>query len=136
MPKSAAQLNREIAASLAKKPRSHSTMERSPYGHELFKTGTSKPKPEIIARRKTSDDKIVSLWNDGSLTWGAWNVIKGSPRARTDAQISEALKAGWLVIDEVELYDADGVPRLIPADSRLSDGADENDAQWLSERGR
>ena len=112
MPKSATQLNREIAASLAKKSRSHSTMERSPYGHELFKT-SAKPKSEIIARRKTSDDKTVSLWNDGSLTWGAWNVIKGSPSPRTDAQIREALDAGWLVMGEIELYDADDVPRLI-----------------------
>jgi len=112
MQKSAAQLDREIAASLAKKSRAHSTLERSPYGHELFKTD-AKPKPEIIARRKTSDDKAVSLWNDGSLSWGAWNVIKGSPQARTDAQIRDALKAGWLVMGEVELYDADEVPRLI-----------------------
>lgn len=87
-------------------------MERSPYGHEIFKT-SPKPKSEIIARRKTADDKVVALWNDGSLTWGSWNVIKGSPHARTDAQIREALAAGWLVMGEIELYDADDVPRLI-----------------------
>ncbi len=119
MPKSAAQLDREIAMSLAKKSRPHSTLERSPYGHELLKTD-AKPKPEIIARRKTSDDKAVSLWNDGSLTWGAWNAVKGSPNARTDAQIREALKAGWLVIGEIELYDADEVPRLIEVARKVS----------------
>lgn len=90
MAKSSAQLDREIATSLAKKVKS-----------------------EIIARRKTSDDKAVSLWSDGSLTWGAWNVIKGSPHAKTDEQIREALDAGWLVMGEIELYDADEVPRLI-----------------------
>ena len=88
--KSSAQLDREIAASLAKKP-----------------------KDEIVARRKTSDDKEVALWSDGSLTWGRWNVIKGSPHARTPAQIEEALRAGWLVMGEIELYDAEEVPRLI-----------------------
>ena len=113
MPKSAAQLNREIAASLAKKSRSHSTIERSPYGHELFKTDAKKPKAEIIARRRTSDGKEVALWNDGSLTWGRWNVIKGSPNAKTPVQIEQALRAGWLFMGEVELYDADDVPRLI-----------------------
>lgn len=111
--KTSAQLNREIAASLAKKSRSHSTLERSPYGHELFKTGTT-PKPEVIAQRKTADDKTISLWNDGSLTWGRMGtVIKGSPHPRTDTQIREALKAGHLVMGEIELYDAADVPRLI-----------------------
>lgn len=113
MPKSAAQLNREIAASLAKRSRSHATLTRSPYGHELFKTGAT-PKPEVIAQRKTSDGKAVSLWNDGSLTWGRMGlIIKGSPHARTDDQIRAALDAGHLVLGEIELYDADEVPRLI-----------------------
>jgi hypothetical protein len=85
-----AQLDREIAAALAKKA------------------------DEIIARRKTADDKAVALWSDGSLTWGGvGTVIKGSPHARTAAQIEEALAAGWLVMGEVEAYDADEVPRLI-----------------------
>lgn len=89
MAKSPAQLDREIASIVARK------------------------KPEVIARRKTADDKAVSLWSDGSLTWGHWNVIKGSPNARTDTQIQEALAAGWLAMGEMELYDADEVPRLI-----------------------
>lgn len=117
MPKSAAQLNREIAASLAKKPRSHTThatLTRSPYGHELFRTDEKKPPSEVIARRQTADDKAVSLWNDGSLTWGRMGtVIKGSAHPRTDAQIREALAAGHLMMGEIELYDSDDVPRLI-----------------------
>lgn len=114
MPKSAAQLNREIAASLTKTRRSHATLTRSPYGHELFKTDAKTPTPEVIAQRKTADDKAVSLWNDGSLTWGRMGtVIKGSPHARTDEQIRAALAAGWLVMGEIELYDSDDVPRLI-----------------------
>lgn len=114
MAKSAARLNREIAAHLAKSRRSHATLERSPYGHELFKTSDQTPKAEVIAQRKTADDKAISLWNDGSLTWGRMGtVIKGSPHARTDAQIREAFAAGHLVMGDVELYDADDVPRLI-----------------------
>lgn len=93
--------------------RSHSTLPRSPYGHELFKTSADRSKPEIIARRQTSDGKSVLLWNDGTLTWGMYDSIKGSPRARTDSQIREALDAGWLVVGEIALYEADEVPRLI-----------------------
>jgi hypothetical protein len=115
---SAAKLDREIAASIAK--RSHSTLARSPYGHELFKTSADKPKPEIIARRRTSDGKSVLLWNDGTLTWGMYDAIKGSPRARTDPQIREALDAGWLVVGEIELYEADEVPRLIEAARKVA----------------
>jgi len=95
------------------KPTSHATMQRSPYGHELFKTSSEKPDPQIIARRKTADGKIVQLWNDGTLTWALHNAIKGSPHPRTDDQIREALAAGHLVMGEIELYDADDVPRLI-----------------------
>jgi hypothetical protein len=95
-------------------------MERSPYGHELFKTDDKKPKPEIIARRRTSDGKSVLLWNDGTLTWGMYDAIKGSPRVRTDAQIREALDAGWLVMGEIELYEADEVPRLIEAARKVA----------------
>jgi hypothetical protein len=91
MPKSAAQLQREINSALA-----------------------NKPKDEIVARRKTSDHKDVALWSDGTLTWGRiGTVIKGSPHARTPAQVKDALDAGWLVMGEVELYDADDVTRLI-----------------------
>jgi len=125
MAKSSAQLDREIAAYLGKKPvrrsRSHATMEPSPYGHELFKTSGQPPKPEVIAQRKTADDKAISLWNDGSLTWGRMGtVIKGSPHPRTDAQIEEALKAGHLVMGDVELYDAADVPRLIEAARKVA----------------
>lgn len=97
MRKSAAQLDREIAGALAKK-------------------GTA----EIIAKRSTADGKHVLLWNDGTLTWALYNTIKGSPWPRTDAQIREALKAGWLVMGEVELYDAAEVPRLIEVARKIA----------------
>ncbi len=110
-----AKLDREIAAALAKK-----SPERSPYGHEIFKTGEKK-RDEVIAQRKTFDDKTVALWSDGSITWGRMGtVIKGSPNARTDAQIEQALAAGWLALGEVELCDADEVPGLIGAARKVA----------------
>jgi hypothetical protein len=89
MAKSAAQLDAEIKAAL------------------------NGAKRGILARRKTADDKAVLLHADGTLTWALGSAIKGSPNARTAAGIEEALDAGWIVMGEVELYDADEVPRLI-----------------------
>jgi hypothetical protein len=40
-------------------------------------------------------------------------VIKGSAHAKTPAQVEAALHAGWLVLGDVELYDAAEVPKLI-----------------------
>lgn len=77
-------------------------------------------KPAVIARRKTFDDKAVSLWSDGSLTWGMGFVIKGSPSARTPAQVDQALTAGWLVLGEIEVHDADEVPALIVAARKVA----------------
>ncbi len=67
----------------------------------------------ILARRKTADDKVVLLHDDGTLTWALGNAIKGSPNARTAEQIEEALTAGWIVMGEVEIHDADEVSHLI-----------------------
>jgi hypothetical protein len=76
----------------------------------------AKKKDEVIGQRKTADDKSVVLWSDGSLTWGrVGTVIKGSPHAKTPAQVEAALRAGWLVLGDAELYDAAEVPRLIAA---------------------
>jgi hypothetical protein len=88
-------------------------MAKSPAQLECEIAASLKKKDEVIARRKTADDKVVLLWSDGSLTWALGNVIKGSAHARTPGQVQEARSAGWLVMGEVELYDADEVPRLI-----------------------
>lgn len=78
-------------------------------------------KDEVIARRKTYDDKAIALWSDGSLTWGGiGRTIDGSPNAKTPAAKEAALKAGWLVIGEVEVYDAEDVPRLIKAARKVA----------------
>lgn len=72
-------------------------------------------KDGILARGKTYDDKAILLWCDGSLTWALGNVIKGSPNARTAAAIEEALTAGWLVMGEISIRNADEITRLIEA---------------------
>jgi hypothetical protein len=79
-------------------------------------------KPEIIARRRTADNIGIALWSDGSLTYWNGRAIKGSAHPRTDEQRRQALAAGWNVIGNVELYDADELPRFIAA-ARKAPGA-------------
>jgi hypothetical protein len=81
---------------------------------------TAKKKDEIIGRGKTADGKSVQLWSDGTLTWGLGNAIKGSPHARTPAQVEVARRAGWLVLGDVSIYDADEVSRLIAAARKIA----------------
>ena len=76
-----------------------------------------------IATRKTAEGSIVKLWSDGAITWALGRYIKGSPHARTPAQITAALAAGWLVMGDVELYDDDEVSALVEA------------ARWAASRG-
>lgn len=80
------------------------------------------PADHIIARRATADGKHVYLWSDGSLTWALGFSIRGSARPRNAAQRHRALKAGWLVLGEVCLYDANEVTRLVQA------------ARWAADR--
>lgn len=79
--------------------------------------------PKWIAMKRTSDGVIVHLWPDGAITWALGVYIKGSPRPRTDEAREIALRAGWLVMGEVEIYDASEVPDLIAA------------ARWTAARG-
>lgn len=102
----------------------HAPVGREPKGSRrsrMTKTTSAAPKDEIIARRKTYDDKAIALWSDGSLTWGGiGRTIEGSPNAKTPAAREAALKAGWLVLGEVEVYDAEDVPRLIKAARKVA----------------
>jgi hypothetical protein len=68
-----------------------------------------------IARRSTADGKHVCLWSDGALTWALGYTIKGSAQPRTSAARDQALRAGWLVLGDVCLYDASEVTALIKA---------------------
>jgi hypothetical protein len=85
-----------------------------------IKAALNGAKDGILARGKTYDDKVVLLWSDGSLTWALGNVIKGSPNARTAAAIEEALTAGWLVMGEVSIRNADEVSGLIKAARKVA----------------
>lgn len=76
-----------------------------------------------IATRKTASGSIIHLWPDGEITWALGLCIEGSPHPRTDAARDLALRAGWLVMGEVELYDDDEVTALIRA------------ARWAAARG-
>ena len=71
--------------------------------------------PTIIARRSTADGKHVCLWSDGLLTWAFGYHIKGAARPRTQAAREQAFTAAWLVLGDVELYDADEIPTLVKA---------------------
>ena len=66
---------------------------------------------EIIARRTTFDSKVVTLWSDGDLTFALGRGIPGLRFPRS----ALGLRAGWLVMGEVELYDASEVAMLAKA---------------------
>lgn len=62
----------------------------------------------VIARRKTSDGKLVLLWSDGSISGAMSYQIKGVPMTK-DTQV------GWLFVSEVELYSYAELPALYKA---------------------
>jgi hypothetical protein len=68
---------------------------------------------EVIARRSTFDGKPILLWSDGDLTF---SLGRGIPKLRIPRGSSTlALAAGWLVLGEVELYEAAEVAALAKA---------------------
>lgn len=67
----------------------------------------------VIARRKTFDGKTICLWSDGLVTRALGHSIRGIGAARTDEAKELNLRAGWLALGEVCLYEADEVATLI-----------------------
>jgi hypothetical protein len=71
--------------------------------------------PHEVARRRTLDGKLVALWSDGLVTgqmgWG----IRGVGSARSAFERARDLRAGWLAIEEVGLYDYAEVGALVRA---------------------
>ena len=61
-------------------------------------------KPEVIARRRTYDDKLILLWSDGDITQGYVGALV-SRRVPMDA--------AWLVMGEICLYDLAEAKRLV-----------------------
>lgn len=76
----------------------------------------------IIARRNTADGKMVCLWVDGSLTWALGSAVRGAWMSPPAGRREVALRSGWLVLGELEVYDAAEVPDLARA------------ARWAAER--
>ncbi len=69
-----------------------------------------------MARRLTADGVAVELWSDGPVTGRMGFALSGVPVARPSAAgLSTALAAGWLLMGEVELYDAEEVGGLYEA---------------------
>jgi hypothetical protein len=69
-------------------------------------------KAEKIATRKTSDNKTVLFWSDGSVTSGMGGVPHG-----TSGVVPKAIQ-NWLMGD-VSLYDWDELPKVIQLARKL-----------------
>lgn len=80
------------------------------------------PNPHVIARRATADGKHVCLWSDGGLTWALGMAIRGAWLRPGAKNRDRALRAGWLVLGEVCLYDQGEVSALAAA------------ARWAADR--
>lgn len=66
------------------------------------------PEAHVVGRRRSSDGVSVLLWSDGSVTSWA-EALPGVPvrRPRTAETREAVLRAGWLFLDEVCLYEQD-----------------------------
>lgn len=69
-----------------------------------------------IGRRRTADNAGVILWSDGRLS-GPFGGLPGVPavRANTEGAQDLALRAGWLFLGEVELYERGELAALYEA---------------------
>lgn len=71
----------------------------------------------VVARRTTLDGVAVELWSDGPVTGRLGYAIDGVPmaRPRTATGRSVALAAGWMLLGEVEILDAEELPAMYAA---------------------
>lgn len=76
----------------------------------------------FIATRRTADDREVYLWAGGALTQGLGYALPGVPvtRPRTAEAREVAVRAGWLVLGEVELWEISELPALYAAARRVA----------------
>jgi len=72
-----------------------------------------KREPHVIAERNTLDEMRVCLWSDGTITgvMGRFPHGLGAVRVPTVS----TLRAGWMIIEEVGLYDWKELPNLVKA---------------------
>lgn len=83
---------------------------------------TAQHRPHVIAERRPADGGCLCLWSDGAITQHLGLAFPGVPvaRPRTPVAARAALAAGWLVMGEVELYDASEIPALYAAAKRIA----------------
>lgn len=80
---------------------------------------TTSTKAEILSTRRTADGYTVGLWSDGCVTSGYLHqCVKGSGVARTAEAVAANVRAGWLLLGEVELYDRAELPTMLRAARR------------------
>lgn len=74
------------------------------------------PAPHIIGRRRTADNIGVTLWSHGPVL-GGFGALPEVPvvRPSTVDAVARELRAGWLLLGEVSLYEFPEVPRLYAA---------------------
>jgi hypothetical protein len=73
--------------------------------------------PHEVARRRTGDGITVVLWSDGGVSGAMGRPVWGDA-ARTIQRNKVYMRAGWLLVDEVCLYDASEVRRLVKVSRR------------------
>lgn len=71
-----------------------------------------------VARRTTADGKLVVLWSDGLVTGFLGFRVRGVGASRSTYEAGKDMEAGWLMLDEVCLYDFAEVGALVHAARR------------------
>lgn len=76
----------------------------------------------IVARRMTADRFSVVMLSRGAIVGGVGHAFNGVPvaRPRSAEGLALALRAGWLLMGEVELYDACELGELYAAAKRVA----------------
>lgn len=77
-------------------------------------TNYAAAKSEIMARRMTFDGHAVEFWTDGAVTVRA-HYVKGCGDARTAEGREQNIKAAWLLVGEVSLYEKSELPKAVQA---------------------
>lgn len=71
---------------------------------------------ELLATRTTADNKTVGLWSDGCVTTGYLHTcVRGAGVAKSPEVIAANVRAGWLLLGEVSVYDAAELPAAVKA---------------------
>jgi hypothetical protein len=76
----------------------------------------------VIKNANTADGKRVSLWSDGMVTGLFGHRLSGIParRGKDEAAVQRNLKAGHLLLGDVELYDVSEIGDLYAAAERAA----------------